>query len=75
MKILHVGRIRKQGLDDPDKFPSPVIGILAMFMAMEEAGRCMLSQRNGPEKNQGRYFSKKTFKNPTLRLSHTVTLW
>ena len=34
MKILHVGRIRKQGLDDPDKFPSPVIGILAMLMAM-----------------------------------------
>ena len=34
MKILQVGQIRKQGLYDPDKFPYPVIGILAMFMAM-----------------------------------------
>ena len=34
MKMLHVGWIGKQGLDDPDKFPSLAIGILATFMAM-----------------------------------------
>ena len=34
MKILHVGWIGKQGLDDPDKFPSLAIGILATFMAI-----------------------------------------